>query len=88
MSAKKPGTDMSRNGKPANLPGFLVELMGPHLQGFGLRYGGRSSKSSMTRTVGSGAPGERLNVDLTPESENAIHATLFDYPSMPSTEIS
>jgi hypothetical protein len=42
----------------------------------------------MTRTVGSGAPGERLNVDLTPESENAIHATLFDYPSMPSTEIS
>ena len=28
--AKKPGIDVSMYSKPANLPGFLVELMCPH----------------------------------------------------------
>src|SRR2546425_13250749 len=44
--AKKPTIDASRYSKPANLPGFLVELMLSSLGGVSLNYGGGCQKIS------------------------------------------
>lgn len=40
MRAKTPGIEMGKYSKPANLPGFLMELMCPPLCESGLRYAG------------------------------------------------
>src|SRR2546422_2016296 len=40
MRAKTPSIDMSTYNKPANLPGFLVEVMCPRWGEFSRRYGG------------------------------------------------
>src|SRR5580658_2267851 len=46
MRAKMPGIETSTYSKPANLPGFLLEFMGPRLREFSPRYGGGNRKVS------------------------------------------